>query len=259
MNRHHRLDSVSFSKMNGHVHIALVGDYNPGVKAHRAIPEAIRLATDGRDGQAEFEWLNTESLDQEAEHQLSPFEAIWCVPNSPYASMNGALRAIQFARETGRPFLGTCGGFQHALIEFVRNVLGHGEAGHTESNPDAAMPLVSPLACSLAGANAKIRLQPGSRLNAIYGSLEIAESYHCNFGLNRRYESLLANSSLEITGRDNQGEVRAVELSGHPFFIATLFQPELSALAGAAHPLVRALLDAATNHGPPSGYALKNR
>src|SRR5204862_344720 len=83
------------------------------------------------------------------EERLSPFDAIWCVPNSPYASMEGALCAIRFARESGRPFLGTCGGFQHTIIEYARNVLGFHEADHAESNPAAALPLISRLACFL--------------------------------------------------------------------------------------------------------------
>ena len=63
--------------------------------------------------------------------------------------MDGALRAIRFARETPRPFLGTCGGFQHALIEYARSVLGWADADHAESAPGAGRAVVSPLSCAL--------------------------------------------------------------------------------------------------------------
>jgi CTP synthase (UTP-ammonia lyase) len=178
------------------------------------------------------------------EKEFSAFAAIWCVPNSPYASMEGALRAIRFARESGRPFLGTCGGFQHAVIEYARNALGLHDADHAESNPAATLPLMSRLACSLAGATGVIRLAPGSRLAAIYGKTETVEKYHCNFGLNRRFESLLNGGELNVSGRDENGEVRGVELARHPFFIATLFQPERSASTGEAHPLICAFVRA---------------
>jgi len=161
--------------------------------------------------------------------------------------MDGALRAIRWARETGRPFLGTCGGFQHAIVEYARNVLGLVAADHAESNPIAALPLISPLACSLDGATGTIRLKPGSRLGAIYGRTEIVERYQCNFGLNPRHQSLLDNAKLAIVGRDENGEVRAVEMGGNPFFVATLYQPEQSAFGGAAHPLIRAFVSAALN------------
>jgi len=247
INRHHAPVAVSFNKMKASVRIALIGDYNPTVKAHVAIPKALELAASDLSGKVEPVWIATPLLDKNTEKQLSAFGAVWCVPNSPYASMDGALRAIQFARESGRPFLGTCGGFQHAVIEYARNALGLSEADHAESNPDAAMPLVSRLVCPLPGARGNIRLKAGSQLSAIYGKTEIAENYNCNFGLNPRFESMLNDGKMHISGRDENGEARAMELQGSPFFIATLFQPEQSALAGASHPLICAFVRAAMN------------
>ena len=231
--------------MNATIRIALIGDHNPAVAAHVAIPRALKLAANGLVRAIEPVWMATPLFTTKSEERLSPFDAIWCVPNSPYASMEGALCAIRFARESGRPFLGTCGGFQHTIIEYARNVLGFHEADHAESNPAAALPLISRLACSLARGKGAIRLLPKSQLARIYGSAEIAENYHCNFGLNPRFESMLNDGRLNISGRDENGEVRAVELAGHRFFIATLFQPEQSAFTGVEHPLIRCFLRAA--------------
>jgi len=231
--------------MNAPIRIALIGDYNPEVAAHVAIPRALNLASNGSVRAVEAAWMATPLCTTKSEERLSAFDAIWCVPNSPYASMAGALCAIRFARESGRPFLGTCGGFQHAVIEYARNALGFLEADHAESNPAAALPLISRLACSLAPANGAIRLMPDSQLARIYGRTEIAENYHCNFGVNPRFESMLNAGKLNITGRDENGEARAVELAGHPFFFATLFQPEQSAFAGVEHPLICCFVRAA--------------
>ena len=231
--------------MNAPIRIALIGDYNPEVAAHVAIPRALKFAANGSIRAVEPAWMATPLFTKKSEELLSPFDAIWCVPNSPYASLDGALCAIRFARESGRPFLGTCGGFQHAVIEYARNALGFHEADHAESNPETALPLISRLACSLAPGKGAIRLVPNSQLARIYGKTEIAENYHCNFGLNPRLESMLNDGKLNISGRDENGEVRAVELAGHPFFIATLFQPEQSAFAGVEHPLICAFLHAA--------------
>lgn len=223
--------------------IALVGDYEATVRAHVAIPIALNLAARDLGREVEAVWIATTSLEREPEKRLAGLDAVWCVPNSPYVSMTGALQGIRVARESGRPFLGTCGGFQHALIEFARNALGRPEADHAESNPGAGLPLLSRMACSLANARGRIRLEPGSRLAALYGRTEIEEGYHCNFGPNPEYQSLFDHSALTVSGRDEAGAVRAVELEGHPFFIATLFQPEQSAFAGAPHPLIRGLLE----------------
>jgi CTP synthase (UTP-ammonia lyase) len=168
------------------------------------------------------------------------------VPASPYASADGALAAIRYARESSRPFLGTCGGFQHAVLEYARNVLGCSAAAHAETAPDAAMPVIARLTCSLVEKSGSVRVADGSRLRGIYGAAEVTEGYHCNYGFNPAYEGLLSDpDGLRVAARDSAGEVRAVELAQHPFFIATLFQPERSGLRGADHPLINAFVEAA--------------
>ena len=227
------------------IQIGLIGDYSPKVTAHIAIPQALAIAANDTGIKVNVTWLPTESLAQDLE-QLSSFNGLWCVPASPYASMDGALSAIRFARERNRPFLGTCGGFQHALIEYARNVLGYAEAEHAETNPAAAMPLIAPLSCSLVEANGTIKFKEDSIIRSIYGKDEAVEQYHCNYGVNVRYQKLLETGEMKITGVDVEGEPRVVELAGHPFFVATLFQPERSALSGIVHPLIRSYLQEAS-------------
>ncbi len=228
------------------VSLALVGDYNPDVPAHQAIPEALRLSAERLGVSVEPVWKHTSTLGPDVAKQLADFAGIWCVPASPYASTDGALAAIRFARESGRPFLGTCGGFQHALLEYARNVLGL-EAAHAETAPDAAQPLISRLSCSLVEQRGTVTLAEGSRLRAVYGAAQAEEGYRCNYGLNPAYEPLFRGGPLRVAARDAAGEVRAVELAGHPFFVATLFQPERAALEGAEHPLVTAFVAAAAS------------
>ena len=234
------------SENNKPLRVALVGDRSAGVAAHAAIPHALELAAGTMDGKVEAVWIPTLDLRHDPVACLAGFGAIWCVPGSPYVSMEGALEAIRFARENRVPFLGTCGGFQHALIEYARNVLGSGQADHAESNPAAEMPLISHLACSLAEARGSIQFESGSKIATCYGRPAAVEEYNCRYGLNPRFRALIENSSLRIVGVDEQGEARAVELKDHPFFIATLYQPERSALAGKPHPLITACLRAAS-------------
>lgn len=225
--------------------IALIGDYDPSVTAHQAIPRALELASRDSESAIEWTWIGTDTLDIDVSEQLSKFEAVWCVPASPYASPEGALQAIRFARETGRPFLGTCGGFQHALLEYARNVLGLKAADHAETNPSAELPLIAPLACALVEKSGWILLEKGSRLESIYGRSEAEETYHCSYGLNPRFTTLLRDTEFRISARDRVGDVRAIELATHPFFIGTLFQPERAALKGIAHPIVNAFVASA--------------
>lgn len=231
------------------VRIALVGDHNPSVAAHSAIPEALRLAAGHVGRPLEPVWVRTDTVGPDATARLSGFAALWCVPASPYASESGALAAIRFARESGRPFLGTCGGFQHALLEYARNVRGLGDAAHAETCPDAPMPLIARLSCGLVEESGRVAFREGSRVRAAYGVPGAEEVYHCNFGLNPECEGILTGGALRVVGRDPAGEVRAVELDGHPFFVGTLFQPERAALRGVAHPLVNAFAAAAAARG----------
>lgn len=224
--------------------IALIGDYDPAIAAHRAIPRALELAAQAIEHPVQPMWVSTDTL-TEVSSALAGYDAIWCVPGSPYVSMDGALAAIRFAREHSVPFLGTCGGFQHTLIEYARNVLGLAEADHAETNPDASLLLIAQLACSLAETSGDIVLFAGTRIRAIYGQAQIHEGFNCNFGVNPAYQSLLHAGPLRISAADAAGDVRAVELDDHPFFLATLFQPERAALRGLVPPLAVALLRAA--------------
>jgi CTP synthase (UTP-ammonia lyase) len=218
--------------------ISLIGDHDPSVTAHRAIPRAIGLAGAALGTALAYEWVGTETLAGSAAARLAQYDAIWCVPASPYASMEGALQAIRYARETARPYLGTCGGFQHAVLEFARNVLRVEDAGHAEINPAAHTLVVTPLTCALVERSGRVQVLAGSRAAALCGGVELEETYHCSYGLNPEYEGALEDAGLAVTGRDPAGEPRIIELRDHPFFVATLFQPERAALQGRSHPLI---------------------
>ena len=226
--------------------IGLIGDYDQEVKAHVAIPKAIQLAANDLGCQVEFEWIATPALEQDYEQKLANYQALWTVPASPYASMQGALNGIQFARERKVPFLGTCGGFQHMIIEYARNVLGLSEADHAEENPAASILMVAPLTCSVSEKTNTFRLTPGSKVAIAYGNDEIVEQYGtCNYGLNPEFAPLLEQAGLRIVGVDTDGETRIMELAQHPFFVGALFQPERSAFRNVVHPLIKAFLQAA--------------
>jgi CTP synthase (UTP-ammonia lyase) len=223
--------------------IALVGDYSPEIIAHEAIPRALELAGSAAGVKASWRWFPTEEINDPA-RDLAGCAAVWVVPGSPYANMRGALDAIGWARKTGRLFLGTCGGFQHALIEFARNVAGLIAADHAESNAHANTLVVTQLACPLVEKTGALHFASGCRLQRAFASTQASEVYHCSYGLNAAYRTQLENAGLCFSGFDDVGEVRAFELPSHPFFIGTLFQPERSVFRGEVHPLIRAFVQA---------------
>lgn len=220
--------------------IILVGDRSPDVIAHAAIPKAISLATWFP---YRVDWLPTAEISSHAD--FAGADGIWCVPGSPYVNMDGALLAIRHARESKLPFLGTCGGFQHALIEYARNVLGVVDADHLESNPEAASPVIAKLSCGLIHQSESLTVT--HHFERVYGAKEITEEYQCNYGLNPAFRQRFENSDLEFAAFNSVGEPRAFQLKNHPFFIGALFQPERSASSGRPHPLIAAFLQAAAS------------
>lgn len=216
--------------------IGLIGDYDESTHAHQGISKSLNLAASAQDQPLEFEWVSTDSIESTTE--ISSFDGLWCVPGSPYRDMDGALRAIRYAREEQVPFLGTCGGFQHAVLEYSRNVLGWKDADHAETSPEAERPVISPLECSLVEMTEKVEFADDSRLRQAYAVSSSVEGYHCNYGMNPEFEEQLSRGSLRITARHSEGGVRALELDDHPFYVLMLFQPERAALDGSLSPIV---------------------
>ncbi len=223
--------------------LALLGDYSEAVVAHRAIPRALELARAKVGVDISWEWIRTRDL-EDLKTDLAGYGGLWVVPASPYENTRGVLDAIRWARENGVPFLGTCGGFQHALIEFARNVAGIADADHAETNPDAATTLIGPLTCSLVEKSGVIHFSEGSRLAVAYGTYTAVEGYHCNYGFNSTYRQGLERAGLKFTAWDEVGEIRGAEIPTLPFFVGTLFQPERAALKGQAPAVAVALLEA---------------
>ena len=225
------------------VRIAIVGEFNRTFRPHVATNEAIAHSVAVEDLRIEVEWVSAGAIDAAF---LQRYSAIWVAPGSPYKSLDGALRAIRHARESAVPCLGTCGGFQHMVIEYARNVLGFADAQHAEYDPYASNLFVSKLECSLAGRQLPLTFAPDSRVAQIYQATEAVEQYYCNFGVHPEKVSLLKSAALRISGWDPEGEIRVVELPDHPFFIGTLYVPQARSTADRPHPLVTGFLRAAT-------------
>lgn len=224
--------------------IALLGDYSESIVAHRAIPIALQMARDSLKVDLQWEWIQSSKLASPVDAQLKNYDGIWCVPGSPYENTRGIIDGIRYARTHSIPFLGTCGGFQHAVMEYAEAVWGI-EAFHAESDPDATNPVIAPLMCSLVNVTDQLHFEPNSRLRAIYGKDSTHEEYQCRFGLNAMYADRFDQGEMKVAARDDEGSIRAIELEGHPFFIGALFQPERAALKGQLPPAVKAFVGSA--------------
>jgi CTP synthase (UTP-ammonia lyase) len=131
------------------------------------------------------------------------------------------------------------------------------EAGHTEMDPDAALPLLIQASCPVDNrpdgaprlwGKLKIRLKPGSLAHSIYQKIETEEPFNCNYELNPVYREKLEASGLKVAGETPEGGTRIIELPGRPFFMGTGFLPQLSSEPDKPHPLIVAWLEAAVKY-----------
>ena len=221
--------------------IAILGEYTPTFQPHVSTSAAIDHSRSALGVEVDGIWISTDEID---ENLFQRFSGIWVAPGSPYKSMDKTLWAICHARENGVPCFGTCGGFQHMIVEYARNVLQYRDAQHAEYDPYASTLFISSLNCALAGREMELKFEPGSIAAEIYGSTSATEEYYCNFGVDPGKVELLANSGLRVSGSDSEGEVRVIELPDHPFYLGTLFVPQTRSTQERPHPLVTAFLKA---------------
>lgn len=128
------------------------------------------------------------------------------------------------------------------------------DADTTENNSGSSHYVVTPLSCALpnrrvdgpkGSGEERLKILPGTLLHSICGREDHSEQYYCNYGVNEEYEKQFQAAGLRVSARGILGETRAVELPGHRFFIATLFQPQLSSRPEAPHRFFLAFLRAA--------------
>ena len=246
--------------MSDAVRIGILGDLDPASRGYKAINDALQHCATKLQNQARFR-MDRYALRPrpDARKLLESFDGIWAAPGSPYKSFDGMLKGIEFARRRDWPFLGTCGGFQYALIECARNVLGIKDADTAENNSGSKNIVIYPVACAvpdrkkdapkLSGLVPEIRLRPG---------LVLAIVLYPGHGHRRVLLQFRGQSRLRMGGHGGripgrgsrrQGEIRAIESPTHRFYIATLFQPQLSSKPGKPHPLVLAFVQAAADWG----------
>jgi len=194
--------------------LLILGEYDPDSETHRATDVAIRHSLVRLRAKLTVSWISTETIE---EVDIVQAHGLWVAPGSPYKDLSRTLQAIRLARENLLPCLGTCGGFQHMVLEFARNVLGFADARHAEYDPDASRLFISALSCAVVGKELRVRLQPHTTAHTLYG-------------------------------RD---EIRIIEIRDHPFFLGTLFVPQTKSSESVPHPLVSGFIQAVLRHRTP--------
>lgn len=215
--------------------IALLGD-DRGHRSHQELNAlAPRLADELG---VSTRWVPTAS-----EFDVRQFDGVWLVPGSPYDDDRAVLTALRVVRGSAIPFLGTCGGMQYAVMEYLHAVLGEA-ATHAETDGEQGSNAITALACSLYGEERLVTPVLGSRF-AGWVSTPFVGMHYCNYAPTEAAIAQLVARGVVVGALAPDAGAEVLEFPEHPFYIASMFQPHIGALAGASiHPLIRAFVAA---------------
>jgi len=256
----------------GEVRVAIVGKYTQLEDAYKSIAEALTHGGMANRVKVKAEWIDAEIFDREdpAPH-LEDFDAILVPGGFGERGTEGKIKAAEFARTRGVPYLGICLGMQMAVIEAARNLADLGDAGSEEFDHEAGKKRFTPVVYHLkewVQGNAKVQrkvsddkggtmrlgaydavLKEGSRVAEVYGSLAIEERHRHRYEVDIKYREALEKQGLVFSGMSPDGRLpEIVEVQDHPWFVGVQFHPELKSKPFAPHPLFRDFVRAAKDN-----------
>src|SRR5437764_3741295 len=243
------------------VNIGIVGKYVEYEDSYKSLKEALVHGSLAHNLKLQLNWIEAEGLEDDAtfEAQLEEYDGILVPGGFGKRGIEGMLKAIRYAREKKVPYFGICLGMQTACIEFARNVCGLEDANSSEFDPATPHRVIYKLrelrGVEELGGTMRLgawtcKIEPNTLAHKIYGKSEISERHRHRYEFNREYEGPLTAGGLRISGATPDGTyVEIIELPGHPYFIACQFHPEFKSKPLEPHPLFKAFVGAAHQHG----------
>jgi CTP synthase len=231
---------VRAERASREVRIALVGKYVQLEDAYLSVCEALRHAAAQQDARLRIDWIDSETLGGDdgasTSERLADADGILIPGGFGGRGIEGKIDAARFAREQAIPFLGICLGMHVAVAEFARNVAGMEGANSTEMDMETPFPVIDLLPEQKEVANLggtmrlgadPIKLHDGSMARETYGEAVIYERHRHRYEVNNLLRKRLEAAGLRVSGTSpDERLVEVIELSGHPFFVASQFHPE---------------------------------
>jgi CTP synthase len=228
--------------------------------SYLSVIESVRHAAWSLGRKPEIDWLNAEQYEKDPAsiRELDRYHAVIVPGGFGSRAVEGKIAAIRHCREKKIPFLGLCYGMQLATIEFARNVCRLRGAHTTEVDASTKYPIIATMTEQVSnieegnmGGTMRLgaydcQLDPASRSYALYRTSLISERHRHRYEFNNAFRDRLIEHGLVIAGTNPQRDlVEIIELSEHPFFVATQFHPELKGRPLTPHPLFVGLMRAA--------------
>ncbi|MFB2833835.1 CTP synthase [Floridanema evergladense] len=240
------------------IEIAIVGKYVSLSDAYLSMVEALRHGAIELSLDLKLKWVNSEDIEAEnAEKYLQNVDGIVVPGGFGSRGVDGKISAVEYARKHQIPFLGLCLGMQCSVLEWARNVAGLKDANSAEFNPNTPNPVINLLpeqhdVVNLGGTMRlglyPCRLAPNTLAKQLYQKEVVYERHRHRYEFNNAYRNLFLENGYIISGTSPDGRlVEIIELTSHPFFIATQFHPEFQSRLSTPHPLFKGFIEAAFN------------
>jgi len=238
------------------IEIAIVGKYVQLTDAYLSVVEALGHASIAMGGDLHIRWVNSEDLESEGvERYLDGVHGVVVPGGFGNRGVDGKIEAVQYVREHQIPFLGVCLGMQCSVIEWARHIAGLEDANSAEFDSQTKHPVINLLpeqqdVVELGGTMRlglyPCRIAPNTLAFRLYQEEVIYERHRHRYEFNNAYRNLFLESGYVISGTSPDGRlVEIIELSNHPFFIATQSHPELQSRPSNPHALFKGLIQAA--------------
>lgn len=239
--------------------VAIVGKYTENGDAYLSIQEALIHAGIANETRVNICWTDSDLVLQNPD-MLESMDAILVGPGFGGRGVEGKITAAQWARVNRVPYLGVCYGMQMAVIAFARNVLNMENANTEEVAENTQYPVIHILpeqkAISNKGGTMRLgdhecRIKSGTLAERLYQSSCIVERHRHRYELNNDYREALERAGMQCSGLSPDYRlVEIIELTDHPFYIATQFHPEFRSRPNRAHPLFNGFIAAAVKRTP---------
>lgn len=241
------------------VKIGVFGKYDNCDEAYISLKEALAHGGVAKDVRVKIKWYNAEDLEnvKSIESYFKGLNGVVIPGGFDSRGVEGKIKAIQYARENNIPFLGLCLGLQCAVIEFARNVCGLKDANSWEFDKKTKYPVIHFVegqeeitkksgTMRLGAYDCKIK--SNSVAHILYGGDYCSERHRHRYEVNEDYVSTLEENGLTVSGRHPESNlVEIIELSSHPFFMATQAHPEFKSRLGKPSPLFYGLIASSVN------------
>lgn len=223
------------------MNIAIIGDYKQDYRPHPATTASLEHVAIKLGINIKTVWIPTKNIGVDYASLLNSYQAVWLGP-SPYINREAVHRIVKYIRENNFPFLGTCGGLMHSIIEFGRNVLGLDES-LLKINPTEPSENIFVIEKSCGNHEFKtiqFKTVDHTKTHKIYNREICEEDSNCSFSINPKYYKTFEQNNLIIGGIDGQNEAKILELASNKYYLLTKYLPQMRSTKDSPHPLIEA-------------------